>query len=264
MVQTTLSFHAVSQNRRKTQADMLHLIVMKRLGKCIKIKEDVVKLFRRVNLVYFRRSVLYPLYLYYIYFTTDAYSYSTQYTSSLLVPSILSRAKKRSYASYGHMRTSNIWPSREALIAYEKALEVEAEIDALLEGHVASAPPSHGRSTASRTPGLYTQRLKIPITARKKQENVDGDISRSSTSPTKCKVFEESHNGHDVMLDNVLEDPEMDSPRRQSARLVVEKLEQIYPQWCDMVGLKSEEAARVKGLERFECGTCNFISCTIL
>ena len=56
----------------------------------------------------------------------------TQYTTQLLTASILVYSKKRSYEDYKAHRTVDIWTSREELIAYEKALRLDAEIDELV------------------------------------------------------------------------------------------------------------------------------------
>jgi len=59
------------------------------------------------------------------------YTRRTQYTTQLLTASILVYSKKRNYEDYKAHRT-NIWASREELIAYEDALRLEAEIDDLV------------------------------------------------------------------------------------------------------------------------------------
>jgi len=58
-------------------------------------------------------------------------NHRTQYTTQLLTTSILAYSKKWNYENYKAHRTADIWTSREELIAYEKALVLEAEIDNL-------------------------------------------------------------------------------------------------------------------------------------
>ena len=48
-----------------------------------------------------------------------------------MTTSILAYSKKRNYEDYKAHRTADIWASREELIAYEKALKLDAEIDDL-------------------------------------------------------------------------------------------------------------------------------------
>lgn len=72
-------------------------------------------LLQRINLVYFR--------------VTEMES------NAILLPLILSRSKKRKYPDYVATRTIEVFKSREHLVAYETALQLEADIDkALSEG----------------------------------------------------------------------------------------------------------------------------------
>ncbi|GBE81686.1 hypothetical protein SCP_0400570 [Sparassis crispa] len=207
MKQTQLTF-TYRTGRPNTQADRLREMVMNMLVKCVRINEDVVILFRRINLVYFR---------------------STQHTPTLLTPSILSRAHKRSYAPYQHRRTPNVWPSREALLAYEDALALEAQVDALLEGSAVSAALRE-RSVASKVPTVQVKQERggFAIANIKQEGNVDAD-----------------------MLDGYAPS---ESPRVQNARAVKAIFEEVFPRWQAMVNVKGEEDGRERGLERFDCG----------
>lgn len=69
-------------------------------------------LLQRINLVYFR--------------VTEMES------NAILLPLILSRSKKRKYPDYVATRTSEVFKSREYLVAYETALQLEADIDKAL------------------------------------------------------------------------------------------------------------------------------------
>jgi Fanconi-associated nuclease 1 len=72
-------------------------------------------LLQRINLVYFR--------------VTEMES------NTILLPLILSRSKKRKYPDYTVTRTIQVFKSREHLLAYEAALQLEADIEqALSEG----------------------------------------------------------------------------------------------------------------------------------
>lgn len=48
---------------------------------------------------------------------------------SLLLPQILTKAQKRHYPSYTYARTLSLFPTRGSLVAYEKALALETEVD---------------------------------------------------------------------------------------------------------------------------------------
>ncbi|KAI0957731.1 hypothetical protein AcW1_006029 [Taiwanofungus camphoratus] len=215
--QTHLPFtvHSCGKGRVKTQMDRLRDMVMKILGKCIRINEDVVKLIRRINLVYFR---------------------STQHASSLLIPSILSRTSKRTYASYTYTRTADIWLSRSALLAYEEAIVLEAQVDALLDASGSGSTSSRERSAASKTPGLSTRSSKTPGSAKKKKPHSENELH---------------HDRKDGALQEQLEH---ENPRVQNARTVRGILEQVYPRWQELVKTEGEKTGRTRGLERFDCG----------
>jgi fanconi-associated nuclease 1 len=60
-----------------------------------------------------------------------------------MTPSILSRAHRRAFQQYTHKRSSDIWPTRTALLAYERALELEAQVDTLFNN---ALTPARARS----------------------------------------------------------------------------------------------------------------------
>lgn len=222
-------------------------------GICIKLKEDIVKLFRRVNLVYFRRSVSSPsCAVFPVLFMCLYLAHSTQYGPSLLTPSILSRAQKRSYASYAYTRTRDIWPSREALLDYEEALQLEAEVDALLEGQGASVSSARSRSTSSNPSSLSLYRNKTP-NAPKKEPRGDDDLQRSTRSEAKSRRGNENGGAATEGIDDLVEDGATITRRRQNARAVKDVMERVYAQWLDMLNTKAE-SERPPSLVRFECG----------
>lgn len=173
-------------------------------------------MFRRVNLVYFR---------------------STQYTEDLLTPALLARAKKREYAAYTCERTSDIWSTREDLLAYEEALEIEAQVVALLDGGGSAPNSDSGRSTASRTPvPMAEYRFRTPVTP--------GRTTRASSAATSDSpvIVKAEPAGQE------------ETERVRNARKVKEVMGIVYPKWIDLVQAKGEEDPRRKGLERFDCG----------
>ncbi|KAI0076777.1 hypothetical protein K474DRAFT_1644316 [Panus rudis PR-1116 ss-1] len=251
--QTQLPFQSLTAP--KVLRERLRHIVMDTLKQCIRLNDDVVKLFRRVNLVYYR---------------------STQYTATMLTPSILSRAKKRNFAEIANSRTPDIWPSREALLQYEEALELEARVDGLLSGTVdVGVGAGRGRSVASRTPA-----------PGKKDEGKMGG-GESAESPSKKRVGKENADkGRGVRVkvedgdEDVLEIKEKGKGKEKdkgkekekekrfelpperaaivAARTVKEIFEEVYPRWKALVATKEEESEgvsrRPKALQRFECG----------
>lgn len=237
MHQAMLPFKPTPESQR-TQQDRVRAIVTKKLStsspylksfgntheypaeKCIRLNPDVVALFRRINLVYFR---------------------STQYAEDLLTPALLARAKKREYAAYACTRTSDIWPTREDLLAYEEALEIEAKVDALLDGGTAGlSGGGSGRSTASRTPApTVDYRFRTPVTPGR---TTRASSTATSESPIVVKTEPKG---------------EEETERVRNARKVKELMETVYPKWIDLVQAKGEENPRRKGLERFDCGMCH-------
>ncbi|KAI0053972.1 hypothetical protein FA95DRAFT_1551753 [Auriscalpium vulgare] len=190
LLQTTLPFSQKPPSR-------LREMVMKILGGCVRVNKDVVMLLRRINLIYLR---------------------ATQHTTDLLTPSILSYARKRSYAQYDYVRTKHVWPSRAALMAYERALEREMLAEELIEGSSSSTTRGRSRSLASHTPAARG--------------------STRSVSPKK-----ESHVVEEV------------PPRIQSATALRTLLDDgLYNEWKDLMKSKSDHMACEIGLERFEAG----------
>ncbi|CDO73570.1 hypothetical protein BN946_scf185014.g40 [Trametes cinnabarina] len=214
LMQTVLPFKPREPYR--TQQDRVRDIVMTKLQKCIRLNADVVALFRRANLVYFR---------------------STQHTSELLTPALLARAKKRAYPTYPYARTPDIWRTRAELLAYEDALAVEAEVDALLENTTSAWGRGRDGSTMSRTPGLSM-----------------GRPSRTPMTPATgaCSVSTPGKKGVAIVAEE-----EAESVRVKNARMVKEILECIYPRWETLVAEKrdvEDEDGWRKALQRFECG----------
>ncbi|KAH9832914.1 VRR-NUC domain-containing protein [Rhodofomes roseus] len=198
----------------RTQADRLRAVVMKTLETCVRINDHIIKLLRRINLVYFRK---------------------TQQAPSMLTESILAYARKRSYTSYQYDRTPTIWPSRAALLAYEEALEKEAQVDAILDG--TSNASFRVRSSTSRTPGPAAKRVKTPVTPRKNDKGKAEDAMDVDNRPG---------------AEN--ENLELDGPTKRKARALKPIFQDVYEQWKNMVQVKAEVAGRPRGLERFDCG----------
>ncbi|TFY60075.1 hypothetical protein EVJ58_g5377 [Rhodofomes roseus] len=198
----------------RTQADRLRAVVMKTLETCVRINDHIIKLLRRINLVYFRK---------------------TQQAPSMLTESILAYARKRSYSSYQYDRTPTIWPSRAALLAYEEALEKEAQVDAILDG--TSNASFRVRSSTSRTPGPAAKRVKTPVTPRKNDKGKAEDAMDVDNRPG---------------AEN--ENSELDGPTKRKARALKPIFQDVYEQWKNMVQVKAEVAGRPRGLERFDCG----------
>jgi hypothetical protein len=123
--QTTLSFSASPSASQKTpirrnsnQAGRTLLydkIVDAYGGRAVQIALPFRSLIHRLNLVYYRSTI----------------TPSTGIAKSLMLPEILTSSSKRTYPDVMATR-SRVWPSREALLEYESALEMEAMVDEAL------------------------------------------------------------------------------------------------------------------------------------
>ncbi|KKA30760.1 hypothetical protein TD95_002607 [Thielaviopsis punctulata] len=93
-------------------AERLRSKILILTGPCIRLSAPIVQLFERVHLVYFR---------------------STQWTEKSLTTSILASISRRNFPEYIVHRSSTIFASRAAVVEFEAALRLEADVDALLE-----------------------------------------------------------------------------------------------------------------------------------
>ncbi|KZT35489.1 hypothetical protein SISSUDRAFT_166710 [Sistotremastrum suecicum HHB10207 ss-3] len=108
---TFFGINYTSDGKKATQAHRLKQQVLMLTSKCIRINDIIYQLFMRLNLIYFR---------------------STSYGISFLLPAILNASRKRQYPTYEATRTTAIFPSREALLAYEEALTLEGQVESIL------------------------------------------------------------------------------------------------------------------------------------
>ena len=155
---------------------------------------------------------------------------STEHEDAIITPCILAKAKKRNYQSFSHSRTPNIWPTREALLEYEEALQISAQMDELLSG--ATFPRNRSRSIATKTPAP----TKRSATTTPSKASLRGD-----------KKGEEGGRRDDEL---VLQE----NPRNIAAKAAKDLLEKVYPKWKSVLEVKPD-ADRPAALERFECGT---------
>ncbi|GAC99060.1 hypothetical protein PHSY_006657 [Pseudozyma hubeiensis SY62] len=109
--QLTLNF--ASPKKAQAQASRLKDELSQALGGgCVQVLPAVRSLVDRVALVYYRGNLL---------------------GSAALTTAILSRSRIRNYPKYDYRRTSFLFPSRDHLIAFERALAIEAEMEYLIQ-----------------------------------------------------------------------------------------------------------------------------------
>jgi fanconi-associated nuclease 1 len=116
---------------------------------------------QRVNLVYFRRSVsIFTLHKTHLSLFAEVNNdFSTELSPKLMNASILSRFQKRFYPMYAHKRTTDIWTSREALLQYEEALEMQSKVDELM-GYVVVKPALDTTRSISVQQGASSSKLQ--------------------------------------------------------------------------------------------------------
>ncbi|KZO91796.1 hypothetical protein CALVIDRAFT_335321 [Calocera viscosa TUFC12733] len=96
----------------KSQEERVRALVLKKITSAIKLNDRICDLFTRLNLIFFRSTSPTPV----------------------LLPLILSWSKRRHYPPYEATRTPSIFPSRDLLLEYEHALNLEGRIDSILQG----------------------------------------------------------------------------------------------------------------------------------
>lgn len=109
--QLTLSFSSSGKKHHQSSRleDELSAVLG---GGCIQVVPLVRSLVDRVALVYYRGNML---------------------GSAALTTAVLSRSRIRNYPAYGFKRTSFLFPSRDHLIAFERALDIEARMEYLIQ-----------------------------------------------------------------------------------------------------------------------------------
>jgi Fanconi-associated nuclease 1 len=170
---------------------------------------------------------------------------------------LLSRFKKRSYANIAFTRTKDIWPTRDALLAYEQALQKEEIVDAVFAGNFTA-----DAEREFKTPAVDELRFKTPVTPSAAHgapqtpistKTVQTPVSNTCATPaSNSKGKLKSRSGVSMKTEK------SDSVRVRGARLVKEIFEEVYPHWQALVKMKSEGGLEGKergyGLERFESG----------
>jgi len=243
----------------------LRELALREVGKCVRVHERFYLLVKRANMIYFRLCVsLSPIALFFHVFrlnycvaALDPYSdpyFRTQPSQSLLLPALLSRFKKRCYASVASTRTRDIWPTREALLAYEEALRQEEIVDAVLAGDFAAVEMKR----EFKTPGADGLQFRTPVTP-----STDPGVLKTPSSTKTVRVPASERKGR-LRSESALKTSasvkieKSDSVRVLGARIVKNILEEVYPHWEALVKVKCEDACAEKvkryGLERFESG----------
>ena len=162
---------------------------------------------------------------------------------------MLTSFKKRTYPRYEYKRDKSIWPTREDLLAYEEALELELYLEEVMtklpeKDRMPRTPAPLGGSVALATP--IGQILRTPKSSLKTPKD----------PPVLGSVVKEETEGDVSALHDVIDVEEGDAGIQKAKRVKELLYEKIYPRWKESIEAKSREESwnRKPGLERFEPG----------
>lgn len=146
--------------------------------------------------------------------------------------------KKRTYATYPHVRDPAIWPSRERYLEYEIALQLEALIDELLQPE-----PRHPRKPIPAAT-ILAPRLGIPGLEFLR------DIAPAARTPSATPIDAEEPPSPE---DSTAVDP------KEVARQKAVAIHKIYKghalqKWRELAEADEDMEERRPGLVRFEAG----------
>lgn len=107
-----LSLNFTTQGKKASQSERLASEVTKLLGALIRVAPSTRSLIDRVALVFYRGAML---------------------GGTALTTAVLARSRRRNYPTYATQRSPRVFPSRGHLLAFEKAVAVENEMEELLQ-----------------------------------------------------------------------------------------------------------------------------------
>jgi len=163
------------------------------------------------------------------------------------LPALLSTFKKRNYTPYTPSRTDQVWASREDLLEYERALELDKLLDDIMEEE-----PESVSTRATETPAYRRDSFATPVTpgfgrSHKTPLRTPGSVaSRQLATP-----------GSDL-------DGSVEEPIQAEAVIQLDKKDKIkqhfsdwmYHTWQNYVVEETQRGVRPRpiGLERFDPG----------
>ncbi|KAF8163679.1 VRR-NUC domain-containing protein [Crassisporium funariophilum] len=250
LYQSKLSFSPIGRaspsGKPKTcQLERLKVMALKLLGKCIRVNFDFYRLVRRLHIICYRE---------------------TEHPTALLLPALLTTFKKRNYTTYDHIRDKYIWISRQDLLEYEKALELEKVLDQIMEesddknSRRATQTPGRARDTSitsAMTPGLGRS-CTTPKTPGPSREHRIA-LRTPSIDVIKTEILMEVDETTPKLefLDDKGEVEDDEKPIVSKERVLLNHLQDwILPRWKEHIKCREAQAFtfRSPGLERFETG----------
>ena len=162
----------------------------------------------------------------------------TEHPTTILTPALLRFCKKRIYPIYQYVRSKGIFSSREALIAYEEALRLEAAVDAMLEGNEDE----------------NLTNVKIDKWEKACMRATSVKISGKENTPDSSYI--EAGGRFQYAEVEGRESPELmrETQAAVNARRVLRIFERVFPRWKELLMLNNGREERPHGLERFEEG----------
>lgn len=238
-VQQTLPFTVIGKVGNPTSQEIrLRKQVLNVLGRCFRLNYDFFKLVRRVHLIAFR---------------------CTEHPMKLMLPALLTRFKKRAYPDYKCGRDRDIWPTRNHLLEYEKALALESAVDDMAEAEAVAygkanpkdrlATPAAGTSASARTP------MKTPLKTPRSSSRLGvpdppkfNDVPKEDPDDDAEFIPEDDDDSPSAIQ------PTKDTLTVQKSRKVVECLKAwLLRTWKIHLELKHDKN-RPPSLQRFESG----------
>ncbi|KLO19274.1 hypothetical protein SCHPADRAFT_924671 [Schizopora paradoxa] len=194
------------------------------LKKCIRVNGEINALFHRLHIIYFR---------------------SMEHPTTLLTPALLKWCRKRYYANYTYERTSTIFPSREALLAFEEALRMEAIMECMLEGGADEEDviEAFDKWASSSRP----DEMEAPVIPTESDDDYDpNDFTMAPDPPPQEPEVEDNADSE-----------KKETQAAFNARRVLRVFNRVYPRWqqlCRIRKADKSQETRTNGLSRFDEG----------
>ncbi|KAF9068946.1 hypothetical protein BDP27DRAFT_1294387 [Rhodocollybia butyracea] len=235
LCQTQLNLSS-SKSKLVSQEEQLRIMAVKKLGPSLRINRDFHLLLRKLDIIFYR---------------------STSIPQNLFQNSYLRYFGIRKFASYTYAR-SLIWETPEEYTKYERALELQALVDSILDDDIFKPKDLTTGKTRFLTPlaPAVTDRRPTPGHEDVKMEEVEGDAPREpeynvvDLTSTLGDGFKVQDDGDD---DKRKPSPEK---RLRAGRVVDIYQKVIKPLWdsCIAQAKVKPEGGKDRSLERFEEG----------
>jgi Fanconi-associated nuclease 1 len=164
----------------------------------------------------------------------------------LLLPAILTTLKIRVYPEYKYSRDGTIWCTRDEILRYVEALQLDAAIELELESGkpraIAKTPLPPQNKFATPTTGGPSRNLTTPL--KIPRTNLTAQATATPVAVKKELLVE----GDEIVEESI---------KDQKAKRVKQFFNDVlFPKWKTLVTIKQEQEFRKRtpGLERFEPG----------